>query len=166
MAKRRGCGMDAVDHRPQQRAGDRRKCCLGQGAVAVQLSCGYLCPHGAGVADHGALPPDHRRAGLDAGLDPGQQRVLAASHGATKQRRQPKGCCCTSFCMCWWSSRQENKLRFGFGKVWLRLWRTRVRMTLRLLCRRRNWMLRWPTRPMPPPRGRHTRLRPGWPPCS
>ena len=27
-------------------------------------------------------------------------------------------------------------------------------------------MLRWPTRPMPPPRGTHTRLRPGWLPCS
>ena len=44
-------------------------------------------PHGAGAAQHGALPPDHRRAGLDAGLDPWQQRILAAGRRAAKQRR-------------------------------------------------------------------------------
>ena len=115
-------------------------------------------PHSAGAAQHGALPPDHGRAGLDAGLDPGsnvflQPAAVRRNNGGTKR------CCCTSFCMCWWSSRRENKLRFGFGKVWLRLWRTPARMTWNsaLRYRRRNWMLRWPTPPMPPPRGTHTR---------
>ena len=53
--------------------------------------------------------------------------------GETTEGR--KRCCYTSFCMCWLSSRRENKLHSGFGKVWLKLWLTRIRMMLRWLYR-------------------------------
>src|ERR1700733_12877200 len=115
------------------------------------------CP----VPSSSARPPENR-----AGCWP---RPVAATCSCSlppcgKTTEGPKPCFYMSFCMCWWNSRRENKRRYGCGKAWLKLWLTQV--SSGGLCRRRNWMPRWPTPPMPPHRGKRTKLRPGWPPSS
>ncbi len=117
-------------------------------------AAGSTVPTVQELPQHGALSPNHGRARLGAGRDPREQRVLAAGHGAAKQRGEAKPCFSMSFCMSWWSSTQAHKLRCGYGKVWLRLWLTRVSRNSGLPCRKGSWMLPWLAPPTPPPRER------------
>ena len=123
-------------------------------------------PHGTGAAHHGAVPPDHGEPGWMLASTRGsnvflQPAAVRQNNGGTEALllheflhvlvEQQAG----EKAPLWLREGLVETLANPGKMAWS--W---------LICRRRNWMRRWPTLPTPPFRGTRTRLRPRWPPCS
>ncbi len=83
--KRTGVGVDFTDYRSGRLPAQRRQCRLGQGSIAAAQAVRFAGPHGPGIADHRAVPPDDWRARLDARFHSWQPRLPATGQGTAKQ---------------------------------------------------------------------------------